>query len=315
MADISVVIPCYDANETLGLQLEALSRQVDPPPFEVIVVDNRSTTPPDEVVAAWQHRLSELRIVRATEAQGISVARNVGVREAVTDKIILCDADDAAGPTFVRAAYEGLKQADFVTGAVTMIEAVEFDQGLDHVWDVLGPGADPYGPLDFTAIDLDPAYPIMMGGACALDRDAVLALDGWDQAFFPGVEDNDFALRLVAAGYTLGKSWGMTLAERRRATTQAAFRRAYDGGLMHMKLCAAHDLWGTSPHLYAPRWYIDLLKLPLATVRMATLPSAERDLLGLAGRAGLRLGQTAGFWRYRICRETTMRQGGTGLHN
>lgn len=314
MLDISVVIPCFDANETLGLQLEALSRQVDPPAFEVIVVDNRSATPPDEIVAAWQGRLANLRLVRATEAQGISVARNVGVREARTDKIILCDADDAAGSTFVRAAFEGLEQADFVTGAVTLIEAAEFDQGLDHVWDMLGPGTDPYGPLDFTHSDLDPAYPIMMGGACALTRGAIFSLDGWDQAFFPGVEDNDFALRLVDAGYTLGKSWAMTLAERGRATNAAAFRRAYDGGLMHMKLCAAHDLWATSPHLHDPPWYVDLAKLPAVAVTMLVRPRGQRDVLGLAGRAGLRIGQAAGFWRYRVRRATVDPDCGVGLH-
>ena len=313
MIDISVIIPCYDANATLGLQLEALSRQLDPPAFEVLVVDNRSSTPPDEVVGQFTDRIANLRVVRATEAQGISVARNVGVREAAAELAVLCDADDAAGPTFVRAAYEGLKQADFVTGAVTMIDAAEFAEGLDDVWEVLGPGADPYGPLDFSAVDLNPGYPIMMGGACAFSKDAVRALDGWDQAFFPGVEDNDFALRLVAAGYTLGKSWGMTLAERRRATTSAAFRRAYDAGLMHMKLCSAHDLWATSPHLHAPRWYVDMAKLPGAAARMALRPAEQRDLIGLAARAGLRAGQARGFVRYKVRREPIERCPGIGL--
>lgn len=314
MIDISVIIPCFDANATLGLQLEALSRQLDPPTFEVLVVDNRSTVPPDEIVEQFAGRLEHLRIVRATEAQGISVARNVGVREAASDLAVLCDADDAAGPTFVRAAYEGLKQADFVTGAVTMIDAAEFAGGLEHVWEVLGPGSDPHGPLDFTHSDLDPAYPIMMGGACAFRREAVLALDGWDQAFFPGVEDNDFALRLVAAGYTLGKSWGMTLAERDRANPGAAFRRAYHGGSMHMKLCTAHDLWATSPHLHHPRWFVDLAKLPAVALRMLAQPST-RDVQGLAGRTGLRVGQAAGFWRYRIRREPVAAQRGIGLRS
>lgn len=310
---ISVVIPCYNANATLELQLEALSRQQEPPEFEVLVVDNLSTDPPDDIVAAWSGRVPGLRIVRATEGQGISVARNVGVREAGSDLIALCDADDAAGPSFVRAAYEALQQVELVTGAVKLIEAREFDAGLDHIWRLLDPGADPRAPLDFEDSDLDPAYPVMMGGACGVHRDVVVALGGWDQAYFPGVEDNDFALRAVAAGYSMGKSWGMSLAERRRATSSQAFRRAYDGGFMHMKLCAGHDLWSTSPHLHDPTWWIDLAKLPLVATGMLIRRSGKRDLLGLGGRAGLRSGQAVGYARYRFRRTAIAPRRGLGL--
>ena len=40
---VSVIIPAYNAARTLPLQLEALAAQVDPPAFEVIVVDNGGT--------------------------------------------------------------------------------------------------------------------------------------------------------------------------------------------------------------------------------------------------------------------------------
>ena len=40
---ISVVIPAYNAERFLPLQLEALDMQSDAPPYEVIVVDNRSS--------------------------------------------------------------------------------------------------------------------------------------------------------------------------------------------------------------------------------------------------------------------------------
>ena len=314
MPEISVVIPCFNGNATLGLELEALSRQADAPDFEVIVSDNMSSIPPDPIVAQWESKL-DIRVVRATGAQGISCARNVGVREAKSDKIILCDADDAAGPNFVRAAFEGLKQAPLVTGNVQRIEAVEFNEGLDHIWSLLDDhGAAVEDALDFDDSDVDPAYPILMGGACGLDRNAVLELDGWDQAFFPGVEDNDFALRAVAAGYTMGKSWAMTLAERRRGSNSAAFKREYDGGYMHMKLCAAHDLRKTSPNLRNPDWRVDLAKLPLAGLKVLASPRGQRDFLGLAGRTGLRTGQLRGWVDYRLRHASLERQPGIGLH-
>lgn len=307
MCAISIVIPCFNGNATLGQQLEALARQQDAPEFEVVVVDNLSTTPPDSVVAAWQSELPGLRIVRATEGQGISVARNVGVREAASDRIALCDADDVAGPNFVRAAHDGLDVADFVTGNVVTVDAQDFTS-VDAVWAFL-PSTATIEPARLGLVDRD--YPIMMGGACALRRQAVLALDGYDQAFFPGVEDNDFALRALAAGYEIATSSGMTLAERRRATSGGSFRRSYDAGRMHMKLCERHDLWGSSPHLHEPTWWVDLLKLPLSGARM--LASSPRDYLGFAGRAGLRLGQAVGFFHYRVRHEPVVPALGVGL--
>ena len=86
----SVVIPCFDGEATLGLQLEALATQQAAPPFEVIVVDNRSTDGTRSVVKKWQSTLPNLRLVVADDEAGAGYARNVGAGAAIGQYLMFC---------------------------------------------------------------------------------------------------------------------------------------------------------------------------------------------------------------------------------
>lgn len=48
----SVVIPAFDAERTLGSVLTSLAAQ-DPPPEEIVVVDDRSTDRTAEIAMRW----------------------------------------------------------------------------------------------------------------------------------------------------------------------------------------------------------------------------------------------------------------------
>ena len=60
---VSVVIPVYNGARTLPLQLEALRTQVGAPPFEVIVVDNRSTDDLQGAMRPFMESGPSLRVV------------------------------------------------------------------------------------------------------------------------------------------------------------------------------------------------------------------------------------------------------------
>ena len=69
----SVVIPTYNAAETLGEQLEALARQDGGISFEVIVADNGSTDDLARTVGRWSHAL-DVRLVDASARRRPSAA-------------------------------------------------------------------------------------------------------------------------------------------------------------------------------------------------------------------------------------------------
>src|SRR6185369_14481611 len=99
----SVVINTYNKGATLERVLEALERQagIDPPAFEVVVRDDGSTDDTwarlERLVPRWAGRL---RISRG-ENTGVSEARNIGVRQARGEVVIILADDIVASPRLV----------------------------------------------------------------------------------------------------------------------------------------------------------------------------------------------------------------------
>ena len=93
MADlVSVVIPAYNAGRTIGETLDSVISQ-SYRAIEIIVVDDGST---DDTVAVVQRRMAEipsLQLLTQTN-QGVSTARNAGIRAARGAFIAFIDADD-----------------------------------------------------------------------------------------------------------------------------------------------------------------------------------------------------------------------------
>ena len=110
---LSVVIPCFNAADTIAVQLEALANQHWSEPWEVIVADNGSTDDTVAIASQYQHKLP-LQIVDASKQQGAAHARNVGVLAATSEAIAFCDADDQVAPGWVAVMGEALVQYEFV---------------------------------------------------------------------------------------------------------------------------------------------------------------------------------------------------------
>ena len=88
---ISVIIPSYNAKDTLTQAVEsALAQEV---PLEVLIVDDGSAVPVMETLANfWGEK--RLRILRNEHNEGVAAARNRGVSEARGRYIAFLDADD-----------------------------------------------------------------------------------------------------------------------------------------------------------------------------------------------------------------------------
>ncbi|PPQ38921.1 Glycosyl transferase family 2 [Rhodoblastus acidophilus] len=104
---ISVVIPHLNQPDALGACLASLAAQSLPRDrFEVIVVDNGSATPPDEVVAAHPGA----RLLHESRP-GPGLARNAGVAAARGETLAFIDADCRAHPDWLRNIAAGLAAA------------------------------------------------------------------------------------------------------------------------------------------------------------------------------------------------------------
>lgn len=110
---VSVVIPCYNHGEYLAEALESVRRQTYQA-VEMIVVDDGSTDNTSTIARAG----SGITYVYQ-ENQGLSAARNTGVRQSKGTFLVFLDADDWLYPDAVEVNVKHLQQDDrlaFVSG-------------------------------------------------------------------------------------------------------------------------------------------------------------------------------------------------------
>ena len=87
---VSVIVPTYNRREVLPRALHSVLEQTLSEPFELIVVDDGST---DGSAALVEAEFPTVSLIRQ-ENQGVSAARNAGIRAARGRWIALLDSDD-----------------------------------------------------------------------------------------------------------------------------------------------------------------------------------------------------------------------------
>ena len=91
---ISVIIPAYNASETLGEALISVEQQ-HVQPFEVVVVNDGSTDDTADVIQSFMDRLPLVCVDQ--DNAGLGAARNAGMHAAKGDTWAFLDADDVWG--------------------------------------------------------------------------------------------------------------------------------------------------------------------------------------------------------------------------
>ena len=107
----SIIVPCYNVELYVEECIQSLFGQTYND-FEVILVDDAST---DTTVAVIESLICDddrFLLVRRTVNGGLSVARNVGLRQAQGDYILFLDSDDAYVPEALSVLAQKLDKDD-----------------------------------------------------------------------------------------------------------------------------------------------------------------------------------------------------------
>lgn len=91
--DISIIVPCYNAQRYLNICLESLKAQKEPQ-IEMIFIDDGSTDSTGALLDAFAKTEARARVIH-TLNRGVSAARNRGLESATGRYIAFMDADDA----------------------------------------------------------------------------------------------------------------------------------------------------------------------------------------------------------------------------
>ncbi len=110
---VSVVIPCYNAIDTLKRSLDSVENQSEQP-LEIIIVDDGSDEPIAPAVELWRASISIPITLICQNNLGAPAARNAGINVAQGRYIAFLDADDIWLPDKLKIQY-AIMQANHFT--------------------------------------------------------------------------------------------------------------------------------------------------------------------------------------------------------
>jgi cellulose synthase/poly-beta-1,6-N-acetylglucosamine synthase-like glycosyltransferase len=191
---ISVIIPVYNGEKTLGRCLTALFDQTQLAD-EILVVDDGSTDGTADLVHDFMSQMPAqptIRLIRQANA-GPAAARNAGARAAHGDVLLFTDADCAPTPDWTERMV-----AAFADPTVA---------GAKGVYQTRQTGLVPR----FVQMEYESKYARMRGQeridfidtySAGYRRDVFMQAGGFDSVFKIN-EDQEFSFRLSAAGHRL----------------------------------------------------------------------------------------------------------------
>jgi glycosyltransferase involved in cell wall biosynthesis len=106
---ISVIIPCYEQGIYLIECIESVLQQTQCPD-EIIIVNDGSCDSITRQVINSDFIKTNAFIIQNQTAQGLPLARNVGIQHAQGTYILVLDADDKIAPRYIESATKILKE-------------------------------------------------------------------------------------------------------------------------------------------------------------------------------------------------------------
>ena len=281
--DVSVILPVFNGQDTIGDQLLAVVAQKTAFTWELVVVDNDSTDETVEIVDALARVDSRVRRITAPDQHNLSYVRNVGAASALGRFVLFCDDDDVVSPGWLESMASALMENPLV------VSRMEYDH--------LNPPAVMRGRARFQSEGLDHLFGYSVAnGAIGVRRETWDALNGNDEHLGVAGEDFDFAIRaqrelgiqpifVDSAIYHYRQRAGARttwIQARRYGRSHVALYRRYGHGRVNLsaeRRRARRDWW----------WIVS---------RAALLYQADRRVRW-ARKAGMRVGRLAGSIKER----------------
>lgn len=210
---ISVVIPTFNRAEVIGAAIDSVLAQTgEEIDCEVIVIDDGSTDSTPTTLSRYGEKIRYIR----TENQGVSAARNLGIRESRSEWVGFLDSDDLWHPSKLKEQFDCVGR----TGSRVCFCYSQSDSGqpLDDLLKMdEALRRDPvqsYSPGDTRIITADwsPFVQSMI-----VDRALLLRVGGFDESLYVN-EDLKLIYQLVLTyGYSVMGKTLVTISRNRPA--------------------------------------------------------------------------------------------------
>lgn len=129
---VSVVIPCFNAENTLVRTVHSVQAQ-NYENSEILIVDDRSKDRSIKVAHSLAAEFTNIRVLEQRENAGPAATRNLGLRHASGRYVCFLDADDEYAPGFFAKVLPLLEANPELCGVMTGIEIVDCDREVHPV--------------------------------------------------------------------------------------------------------------------------------------------------------------------------------------
>ncbi len=186
---VSVIIPIYNAQDTLALCLDRLY-QSDYPNFEIILVDDCSSDSSAEIAQKYPANL-----VRLTQNQGAAAARNQGVQKAKGTILLFMDSDILVEEDSLTLVAEDLGDKG-IAGVVGLLSPklmfTNFSSNYKNLY------------MHYTYSILPQSVSVFYTSFAAIRKEVFEACGGFDEKYRQAtIEDIEVGERITSRGHKL----------------------------------------------------------------------------------------------------------------
>lgn len=224
----SLIIPVYNRPHEVDELLASLTQQTFSA-FEVILVEDGSSLPCDEVVARYSHQLTLHYYTKPNSGPGDS--RNYGAQRATGEYLVILDSDCILPPNYLAAIEAEL--------AHTPADAFGGPDRAHHSFSPMQKAIN-YAMTSFFTTGgirggqkkMDKFYPRSFN--MGIRAEVYRALGGFSQMRFG--EDIDFSIRLMRGGYAVRLFPQAWVWHKRRTDLRKFFKQVHNSGIARINL-------------------------------------------------------------------------------
>lgn len=133
---VSIIIPVYQAKDTLRKCVESclLQKEINPEDVEIILIDDGSCDGSEVICDQLSGVYNGIRvIVKHTENQGVSVARNTGIDLAKGRFVAFVDSDDEVTDTFLTNLLKHADEATLLVDETNSFYSTQKISGFQYI--------------------------------------------------------------------------------------------------------------------------------------------------------------------------------------
>lgn len=130
MKKVTIIIPAYNAEKDIDRCLTSVCGQTYPN-IEILIINDGSNDQTEKICRHYEHKWDQLTLINVSH-QGVSAARNEGIRRATGNYLFFMDADDELSPFGIENLMQYCTKGEWVIGNYQIVNIKKSSEPEPH---------------------------------------------------------------------------------------------------------------------------------------------------------------------------------------